>query len=38
MARGRDATDAPIAMVFGWQQLNRFDVVTDEIKDTAVVA
>ena len=38
MARGRDATDVPIAMVFGWQQLNRFDVVTDEIKDTAVVA
>lgn len=31
MARGRDAADVPIAMVFGWQQLNRFVVVTDEV-------
>ena len=31
MARGRDATDVAIATVFGWQQLDRFDVVTDEL-------
>ena len=31
MARGRDAADVPITMVFGWNQLTRFEVVTDEV-------
>ena len=31
MARGRDATDVPITMVFGEHQLTRFTVVTDEL-------
>lgn len=31
MARGRDATDVPITMVFGAHQLNRFEVVTNEV-------
>ena len=30
MAHGRDAADVPITMVFGWNQLKRFDIVTDE--------
>jgi len=30
MARGRDAADVPITMVFGWNALRRFIVVTDE--------
>ncbi len=33
MAHGRDAADVPITMVFGWSQLNRFEVVTDELLD-----
>ena len=33
MARGRDAADVPITMVFGWSQLNRFEVVTDELAE-----
>ncbi len=36
MARGRDAADVAIATVFGWQQLDRFDVVTEEILGHAV--
>ena len=35
MARGRDATDVPITMLFGWSRLDRFEVVTDEVTDTA---
>lgn len=31
MAYGRDAADVPITMIFGWQQLQRFDVVTHEL-------
>jgi transglutaminase-like putative cysteine protease len=31
MARGRDAADVAIATVFGWQQLDRFDVVTNAL-------
>lgn len=31
MARGRDAADVPITMVFGWSQLARFDVGTDVV-------
>lgn len=35
MARGRDAADVPITMVFGWSQLNRFEVITDEVAPAA---
>ena len=31
MARGRDAADVAIATVFGWQQLDHFEVVTHEL-------
>ena len=31
MARGRDAADVPITMVFGWNQLKNFEVVTEEL-------
>ncbi|MFT4194670.1 transglutaminase-like domain-containing protein [Ottowia sp.] len=31
MARGRDATDVPITMVFGWSALRRFEVTTQEV-------
>jgi transglutaminase-like putative cysteine protease len=31
IARGRDAADVPITMVFGPSTLHRFDVVTDEV-------
>ena len=33
VARGRDAADVPITMVFGNHQLLRFDVVTDLVAD-----
>jgi len=33
MAHGRDASDVPITMVFGWNQLDRFEVVTDEMEN-----
>ena len=33
MGHGRDAADVPITMVFGDSQLNRFEVVTEEIAD-----
>ncbi len=36
MAHGRDAADVPITMVFGWSQLNRFEVVTEELPHQAV--
>jgi transglutaminase-like putative cysteine protease len=29
MARGRDAADVPITMVFGWSALRRFEVLTE---------
>ncbi|WP_295524435.1 transglutaminase family protein [uncultured Pseudacidovorax sp.] len=32
IARGRDAADVPITMVFGQHQLNRFDVITEEVR------
>ncbi|MBS0430687.1 MAG: transglutaminase family protein [Proteobacteria bacterium] len=32
IARGRDAADVPITMVFGEHTLQRFDVVTDEVR------
>ena len=35
MAQGRDAADVPITMVFGWSQLNRFEVVCDEVIEPA---
>ena len=35
MARGRDAADVPITMVFGWSRLDRFVVVTDEVPSGA---
>ena len=38
MARGRDAGDVPITMCFGPNSLNRFDVVTDEVVETAQAA
>ena len=38
MARGRDAGDVPITMCFGPHSLKRFDVVTDEIVETAQAA
>ena len=31
MARGRDAADVAIATVFGWQQLEHFEVVTEAL-------
>ena len=31
MARGRDAADVPITMTFGWSELARFEVVTEEL-------
>lgn len=31
IARGRDAADVPITMVFGPSRLNRFEVVTEEV-------
>jgi hypothetical protein len=31
IARGRDAADVPITMVFGPSTLRRFDVVSEEI-------
>ncbi len=31
IARGRDATDVPITMVFGWHRLERFEVVTEAL-------
>lgn len=31
IARGRDAADVPITMVFGQHKLNRFDIVTEEV-------
>jgi len=34
-ARGRDAADVPITMVFGQHQLLRFDVVTEEVTQPA---
>ncbi|MGJ7488089.1 transglutaminase-like domain-containing protein [Variovorax sp. LT2P21] len=33
IARGRDAADVPITMVFGANTLNHFEVVTDEVKN-----
>jgi transglutaminase-like putative cysteine protease len=33
MARGRDATDVAISTSFGTAYLNKFDVVTDEVRD-----
>ncbi len=38
MARGRDAADVPITMGFGSQALWRFDVITEEVTDTALRA
>ena len=38
MARGRDAGDVPITMAFGANTLWRFDVVTEEVSDTALRA
>jgi transglutaminase-like putative cysteine protease len=38
MARGRDAGDVPITMCFGPNTLLRFDVVTDEVAESAVRA
>lgn len=35
MARGRDATDVPILQTFGQHVLERFEVVTDEVKQDA---
>jgi len=35
MARGRDAADVPITMVFGMNSLSRFEVTTDEVRDDA---
>lgn len=32
MARGRDAADVPITMIFGWSRLDRFDVVCEELQ------
>jgi hypothetical protein len=32
IARGRDAADVPITMVFGSHQLEKFSVVTEEVK------
>ncbi|MBK6869060.1 MAG: transglutaminase family protein [Burkholderiales bacterium] len=34
MARGRDAADVPITMVFGFSQLKHFEVVTEELSAT----
>ncbi|MEO5737955.1 MAG: transglutaminase family protein, partial [Variovorax sp.] len=31
VARGRDAADVPITMVFGVNTLQRFEVTTDEV-------
>jgi transglutaminase-like putative cysteine protease len=31
IARGRDAADVPITMVFGTSTLERFEVTTDEV-------
>ncbi len=38
MARGRDAGDVPITMCFGPNTLTRFDVITDEVAETAIAA
>ena len=38
MARGRDAGDVPITMCFGPNSLTRFDVITDEVVETALAA
>ncbi len=35
MARGRDAADVPITMIFGWNRLDRFEVVCEELAGTA---
>ena len=35
MARGRDATDVAIATLFGKADLAKFDVITDEVDETA---
>jgi transglutaminase-like putative cysteine protease len=32
IGRGRDAVDVPITMVFGSHQLEKFSVVTEELK------
>ena len=36
MARGRDAADVPITMMFGAHSLWRFNVVTEEVDETAL--
>ena len=38
MARGRDAGDVPITMCFGPSTLTRFEVITDEVAETAAAA
>ena len=38
MARGRDATDVAMATIFGPALIAGFEVVTDEIKETAETA
>ena len=37
MARGRDATDVAITTAFGGTNLERFDIVTDEVRNTAAL-
>jgi transglutaminase-like putative cysteine protease len=37
IARGRDAVDVPITMVFGYHRLERFTVVTEELKSNEKV-
>jgi transglutaminase-like putative cysteine protease len=38
IARGRDAADVPITMVFGASTLERFAVTTEEVLPTAACA
>lgn len=38
MAHGRDAADVAITTLFGWHELRRFDVVTDDIVQAAPLA
>ena len=35
MAAGRDAADTALTTAFGWAQLTRFEVHTDELSDRA---
>ena len=37
MARGRDAADVAIATTFGWHQLKRFIVWTDDVTEATIV-